>query len=388
MDMPISGETILIWPLLLTGFTVGVCGGFFGIGGAFMVTPTLNIFGFPMAYAIGTDMCHMIGKSIVSSFRHWKLGHVEVKLALFMVIGTVPGVEAGAQTIMWLDRRGIAGPVVRYVYMAILLSLGFYLLWEVAQAYKKARTEGVVIKDVFGNRLTRFVQRTRLSPVAKLEKSGITLSVWWMILIGAATGYLASFMGVGGGFIRVPALLYVIGLPMKLAVGTDLFSIIFTSAYGGFSYAVKGVVEINAAVIMVVGAAIGAQIGSIATRYVHGLKMRLYFALCVFGSAFGLIAKQISTVYRDQWMAGVRAFLAEGGRTALEIAEAIKDKIFIQSLLAGRPEWSALAGKEQFWTSLAGVLSIGLASGLSFIIMYFCFKGILVEKRTGKILGA
>lgn len=153
MFMPISGQTIDVWPLILIGFTVGVCGGFFGIGGAFMVTPALNIFGFPMIYAVGTDMCHMIGKSIVSTFRHWKLGHVEVRLALVMIIGTMLGVEGGAQAVTWLDARGMAGPSIRYVYMIILFTLGAYLLWEAYAARKKAREEGSVVKDVVGNRI-------------------------------------------------------------------------------------------------------------------------------------------------------------------------------------------------------------------------------------------
>ncbi len=388
MYMPVSGETIAVWPLILIGFTVGVCGGFFGVGGAFMVTPALNIFGFPMVYAIGTDMCHMIGKSIVSTFRHWKLGHVEVKLALVMVIGTMLGVEGGAQTVMWLSRRNLAGPAIRYVYMLILFGVGSYILYEVWQARKKAREQGTVIKDVVGNRVTAFIQRTRIAPMVELQRSRLRISVWWIILVGLLTGYLSGLLGVGGGFIRVPALLYILGLPMKLAVGTDLFEIIISSSYGGFTYALKGVVELYAAIIMLIGAAVGAQIGCVATRYVHGLQIRFYFAICIFGSALGVAAKQVSTFYRDRWRAAITAVLDAQGRSAAEIAGFIKDKAAVKAMLAGNPQWQELARRENVWTVVAGVLSLGLAVVLSALIISLCVRGMIQEKKTGKVAGA
>src|SRR5512143_2716531 len=104
--LPISGVEIMAWKLILLGFTVGVIGGFFGVGGAFMVTPALNVFGFPMAYAIGTDMAHIAGKSIVATAKHRKLGNVDMKLGLLMVVFTAIGIEIGAWTIMWLERIG------------------------------------------------------------------------------------------------------------------------------------------------------------------------------------------------------------------------------------------------------------------------------------------
>jgi uncharacterized membrane protein YfcA len=128
--LPISGTEVNGFALILLGLTVGVIGGFFGGGGAFIVTPALNVFGFPMAYAIGTDMAHIAGKSIVATFKHRKFGNVDMKLGLLMIIGTVFGIELGATLIMWLEKVGRIGPIVRVTYMFLLFGLGVYMLYE------------------------------------------------------------------------------------------------------------------------------------------------------------------------------------------------------------------------------------------------------------------
>ncbi len=388
MYMPISGETVAVLPLIMIGFFVGVIGGFFGIGGAFMVTPALNIFGFPMAYAVGTDMAHMIGKSIMSTFRHWRFGHVDLVLAVLMIAGTMAGVEAGARTVMWLNAMSLAGPVIRYAYIVILFSLAAYMLWQYRDAVRVSMVEHREVKDLVGNRMTRFLQSLNLPPVIALKKSGIRISLWVILVVGVFTGFLAGFLGVGGGFIRVPALMYVIGLPMKLAVGTDLFGVIVSSTYGGFTYALKGVVEIYGAMFMVVGAAAGAQFGTVATRYVFGIKMRLYFAVCIFGSALGVVAKQLSYYKEQAYLAGMKAHLAAQGIDAGRIAHILEDQTQVEALLATNPAWQQLAAYEKFWNALGGVMMLGLAAGLSAVIISLCIRGIIIEKKRGVVLGA
>src|SRR5512137_2155182 len=126
--LPIAGVELNVLLLLLIGTTVGVCGGFFGIGGAWIVTPALNIFGFPMPYAIGTDLAHMGGKSIVSTIRHGKFGNVDIRLGVSMIIGTTVGMELGASLVMLLERAGLAESVIRKLYIAFLLLIGTYVL--------------------------------------------------------------------------------------------------------------------------------------------------------------------------------------------------------------------------------------------------------------------
>src|SRR5574340_1486563 len=115
--LPIAGLDFNVLVLLLIGFTVGVCGGFFGIGGAWIVTPALNIFGFPMPYAIGTDLAHMGGKSIVATIRHHRFGNVDIPLAISMVIGTTAGMELGARLVLHLEGIGLADTVIRRLYV-------------------------------------------------------------------------------------------------------------------------------------------------------------------------------------------------------------------------------------------------------------------------------
>ncbi|MBI4643938.1 MAG: sulfite exporter TauE/SafE family protein, partial [Deltaproteobacteria bacterium] len=139
--MPIAEMQFNALILVAIGFSVGVLGGFFGVGGAWVVTPALNIFGFPMAYAIGTDLAHIFGKSIVATAKHRKMGNVDMKLGLMSIVGSVIGVEIGAQNVMWLTRIGLAGPIVRYTYMALLFGLGIYMLYDYATKDKRAAVQ-------------------------------------------------------------------------------------------------------------------------------------------------------------------------------------------------------------------------------------------------------
>ena len=140
--LPIAGMQFNALILIAIGFSVGVLGGFFGVGGAWVVTPALNAFGFPMAYAIGTDLAHIFGKSIVATAKHRKMGNVDMKLGLLSIVGSVIGVEIGAQNVMWLTKLGIAGPVVRYIYMFMLFGLGIYMLYDYMTKDKRAAAAG------------------------------------------------------------------------------------------------------------------------------------------------------------------------------------------------------------------------------------------------------
>ena len=145
--LPIAEMQFNALILVAIGFSVGVLGGFFGVGGAWVVTPALNIFGFPMAYAIGTDLAHIFGKSIVATAKHRKMGNVDMKLGLMSIVGSVIGVEIGAQNVMWLTKLGIAGPVVRYLYMFLLFGLGIYMLYDYATKDKRAAVQAAKVAE-------------------------------------------------------------------------------------------------------------------------------------------------------------------------------------------------------------------------------------------------
>ncbi|RJP67048.1 MAG: sulfite exporter TauE/SafE family protein [Candidatus Abyssobacteria bacterium SURF_17] len=290
--LPIAGIHFNILILLAIGFSVGVLGGFFGVGGAWVVTPALNIFGFNMAYAIGTDLAHIFGKSIVATRKHGKMGNVDVKLGLYSIVGSVLGVEGGARTVMWLTARGIAGPVVRYAYMFLLFGLGIYMFYDYfTKDKRRARHEAL---EMEGGPAVPAKKKWDLPPMVTFPVSGVTVSLWTVLGVFFFTGWLSGFLGVGGGFIRMPALIYLLGCPTAIAVGTDLFSVVFTGAYGCFTYALKARVEIIAAIVMLVGASIGAQLGVTAVKYIHGYGIRLLFAIMIVLAGCSVTLKQFN----------------------------------------------------------------------------------------------
>ncbi|HEY3359285.1 MAG TPA: sulfite exporter TauE/SafE family protein [Polyangia bacterium] len=292
--LPIAGLHFNVLVLLLIGFTVGVCGGFFGIGGAWIVTPALNIFGFPMAYAIGTDLAHIGGKSIVSTIRHGRFGNVDVKLGISMILGTTLGMEIGARVVMLLERHGLAGPVIRKMYIVFLGLIGTLVLYDYIKhtLAERRRSPGDAPKAA-GVNLAARLHRIRIPPMIHFEAAGITCSLWLPLLVGMFTGVVASVLGVGGGFIRMPALVYLVGCPTAVAVGTDLFEVMVTGAYGAFTYGVKGRVEFVAAMWMLGGAAIGAQIGTVAVKYVRGYSIRLLFSVTIYLACLSVLLKQL-----------------------------------------------------------------------------------------------
>jgi uncharacterized membrane protein YfcA len=291
--MPIAGVNIF-WPgLVLIGFSVGVIGGFFGMGGAWMVTPGLNILGFPMAFAIGTDIAHIAGKSMISTIRHSKFGNVDYKLALVMIIGTMLGIECGAQVVMWLERLGEVGDVVRWAYVGFLLLIAVMVFSDYAKARsKKKRGIDVGEKGVEGFTWYRTMHKIKIPPMMHFKISGFYCSVWLPIAVSFMTGALAGFLGIGGGLLRMPALIYFIGVPTHIAVGTDLFEVMISGLYGAFTYTLKGRIELVAVFVMLTGAAIGAQIGTVATKYAKGYGIRLAFGTAVLCCMISIILKQ------------------------------------------------------------------------------------------------
>jgi len=308
MYLPLAEMEISAWVLFIIGFSVGVLGGFFGIGGGFMVTPALNIFGFPMAYAVGTDLTQIMGKSIIATVKHRKMGNVDLRLGVLMFLGTAVGVELGKEFVLYLEEIGRVDMVVRAIYILLLGGTGSYMLFDYWK-FKKEEGEKVITERL-GTSLSQAIQRINLPPRIALPHSQISaISVWAILLIGLLTGFLAGFLGVGGGFIRMPSLVYAIGVPTTIAVGTDLFEIIFSSAIGAFLYAIEGRVEVVAAMIMVSGGAVGAQIGTLGTKYVKGMSIRFYFALTILLAGVSVVMKQLGSMYQNETLNSLSGYL-------------------------------------------------------------------------------
>jgi len=281
MEFPIAGVTVN--PILLAGigFLVGILGGFFGVGGGFIAGPFMFWAGVPMNFVVGTDLAHMTGKSIVAAKRHRALGHVDIKLGAVMILATIFGVEAGAQFIEMLEKAGNVDTVIGIVYIVILLTISGFTAWESLRALRMVRTDQIDVKDAIGfEGLSKRVHGFKLWPMVSFPASGIaSISLWTVLGVGFLTGILSGALGVGGGFVRMPLLVYVVGIPTHVAVGTDLFEIVFSAGYGTITHAIKGNVDIMMALVMQTGAVMGAQIGASSTRFFAGAKIRLFFSV-------------------------------------------------------------------------------------------------------------
>jgi uncharacterized membrane protein YfcA len=286
MYFPISDAHISPIYLAVVGFVIGVLGGFFGVGGSFIAGPALRAVGLDWNFAVGTDLAHIVGKSVVAAKRHRALGNVDLRLGLIMASGTIVGAEGGAQVIQMLKRAGNVNLIVSIVSITVYLGISTFMVWESHKTLRaqKARLPAGKVKgakakkDVssFGH-VTRGIQRLHLWPMITLRVSGVRISLWVIVLVGLVGGFFSGFLGGGAGYIRMPSMVYVLGIPTHLAVGTDLFEIIISASYGTITHAVKGNVDILIALVMHTGAAIGAQIGAISTQYFAGPKIRLAF---------------------------------------------------------------------------------------------------------------
>ena len=281
MDFLISGQHIEIYYLIGIGLIAGIFGGFFGVGGSFLVGPALFALGMPMNMVVGTDLAHIVGKSIVATKKHRALGNVDMKLAGIMIIGTVVGSEVGAQVVQYLKKSGQVDQVIGAVFIVVLVCISGFMTWE---SWKTLRMKGghktrAGKKDKSAiSHVAKWVQRIPLAPMLRLPVSGVPrISLWIVVLVSFVGGLFSGFLGGGAGYIRMPLMVYLLGIPTHVAVGTDLFEVMISASYGTLTHAVKGNVDIMVALVMHTGAAIGAQIGAIGTQYFTGPKIRLAF---------------------------------------------------------------------------------------------------------------
>ena len=283
MYFPISGTHLDPIVLVLLGFVVGVLGGFFGVGGSFLAGPALFAMGVPFNFVVGTDLLHIVGKSLVAAREHHLLGHIDLKLAAVMVIGTIAGSETGVQAIEYLKQGAHVNLVVGIVSIVVFTLIGIFAGiegWTVLRLHRSGAQEGGREKDrlAFGF-FARAMEGIQLPPRVRLEQSGIeSISVWSIVLVSIIGGLFSGFLGGGAGYIRMPCLVYLLGIPTHVAVGTDLFEIVISAGYGAVRHAMNGNVDILIALVMQTGAAIGAQTGANLTQYFSGPRIRLAFA--------------------------------------------------------------------------------------------------------------
>lgn len=294
-----STEALIVnLPGLVTlGFIIGVLSGWFGVGGGFIMTPMLNVlFGIPYNIAVGSGLCQMVGTSTAASLKHRSYGHIDYKLALFMLIGSLGGVELGARLLEKLKKLGSITIYthslskmylwITAIYIVLLLLVGISMFLESRKARKSSNAEVVKTK------ISRKIQKMYLFPTISLPISGVeSISVWILIGLGFIVGISSGLLGVGGGFIVTPSLIYLFGIPTSIAIGTGLFQIIFTSGYGALTHFFKGNVDFLLAASILAGSLAGSQVGVILHKKTKPSSTRYYFSLVVFVAIFVIVFK-------------------------------------------------------------------------------------------------
>ncbi|MFC0280141.1 sulfite exporter TauE/SafE family protein [Falsigemmobacter intermedius] len=274
--LPIAEVSVNALTLLGLGGVVGVLSGMFGVGGGFLITPLLMLIGVPPGVAVATGANQVVASSVSGVLAHVKRRTVDFRMGLVLLGGGMVGSALGIWVFSILRRMGQVELMVQLSYVLFLGLIGLMMLQESLRAIRRAQT-GTAPRRAHQHRMVH-----RLPLKMKFRASGLYISAIPPVLVGAAVGFLAAIMGVGGGFIMVPAMIYLLGMPTKVVVGTSLFQIIFVTAFTTLMHAVTAYsVDILLAVMLIVGGVIGAQIGTRIGLKLKAERLRLLLALLV-----------------------------------------------------------------------------------------------------------
>lgn len=336
----LSGIDVNILLLILTGLGAGVLSGFAGVGG-FIVTPLLIILGFPAHLAVGTSLTWVAGNSIIGAFRHRKLGNLDIKLGIVMVLAVMGGVEVGVRTLNSVRDTSSADETMLSISICMLLTVGLYTLIESIKRKRyldKILAKGEVIPAMRATALSQKLQRINIPPMLHFASSEVTISLWIILAIGFIIGLIVGIIGVGGGFIMVPALVYLLGIPSFMAVGTVLFQTVFSAAYGSMRHAMSGNVVILASLIMLIGSGFGIQFGALVTRYIRGVSARFILAISILIAAVGAILKLLVTIIGKS-TAGLEALSLIVTFSGLGLAIVMISTLFIMAIRYRRGQY-------------------------------------------------
>ena len=280
--LPIAEMNINILLIIFIGMVVGGLSGLFGVGGGFLMTPLLIFLGIPPAVAVGTEAPHVLASSVSGVVAHWRRKNVDFKMGFFLLIGGVVGSTVGVNLFKLLRGFGQIDIVIQMLFLIFLGFIGFSMAFESARTtISKYRTTSSI--------RTKLHQHSWIHGLPfklRFHRSKLYISAIPPIIIGFFVGLLSAMMGVGGGFIMIPAMVYLLGMSTNVVVGTSLFQIIFVTANSTFfqSY-LNQTVDIVLAALMIIGGVIGAQIGaSIGTKlkaeYLRGILAIIVLIVC------------------------------------------------------------------------------------------------------------
>lgn len=278
--------------LIMLGFMGGVLSGFIGSGGAFIMTPGMMNLGVPGIMAVSANITHKFGKAMVGQKKHGEFGHVDRKLGLFMCLSSFLGIQLA----VWVNSKIFAsgGAEGSDLYISLFF-VGFLSIIGTSMLLDCRTKKGACGTTDAGpsKGLYNFFQRFQIAPVISFKTANVKVSFWILSFCGLLTGYLAGTIGVGG-FIGVPAMIYIFGVPTAVAAGTELFLAMFMGAWGAFNYAWAGYVDLRLTLLLYLGSLIGLMIGTVGTKMVKEIYIRLVTAviilLCVSSRAVAIPA--------------------------------------------------------------------------------------------------
>jgi len=286
--LPVALTSISIFIPVGLGLIVGLLSGLFGVGGGFLMTPLLMMFGIPPVVSAATDTNQIVAASVSGTYAHWRMGNVDFKMGLHLLIGSFTGGLIGVQLIKILRAMGNADFAIKLTYVIMLGGVGTYMFFESLSALRKKKKAEFLPQEKKESAIGRFLKS--LSFQTYYHKSGVTHSIFVPILLGGFVGILAAIMGVGGGFLMVPVMVYMLRMPMHVVVGTSLFQILFTCIEVTFlqSYT-NHAVDFILAVLLLLGSTVGAQIGAAFGRKLKGEQLRILLACIVLAVAIKII---------------------------------------------------------------------------------------------------
>jgi hypothetical protein len=277
--LPIAGNSVNVLLIFGLGGLVGILSGIFGVGGGFLMTPLLIMIGIPPTVAAASDSNQIVGASTSGTLAHYKMGNVDFKMGILLLIGGVIGGTLGVQVIKVLRQMGNAGFLIKITYVLMLGFVGSYMFIESLQALKKKKgpaTAAPQKESKYAKLIGKLPWQT------DFEKSGIRLSIVMPLVLGTFVGILAAIMGVGGGFIMVPVMVYLLRMPMHVVVGTSLFQILFTCVDVTIMQSYSNhTVDFILALILLLGSTLGAQFGAKISKKLKGDQLKILLASLV-----------------------------------------------------------------------------------------------------------
>ena len=275
--LPIAELSVNIFLILGLGAGVGVLSGIFGVGGGVLMTPLLIFLGISPPVAVGTEANQILASSVSGVVAHWRRGNVDFKMGLVLLIGGLIGSTLGVWLFSELRDLGQIDLVIQLSYVVFLGIIGFLMLIESLRALQRSRRAGSARRKLHQHNWLH-----GLPFKMRFRKSKLYISALLPLLIGILVGILSAIMGVGGGFIMVPAMIYLLGMPTNVVVGTSLFQIIFVTANATFlQSSLNQTVDIVLAFLLLLGAVIGAQVGTFLGSKLKGEQLRGLLALIV-----------------------------------------------------------------------------------------------------------